>query len=253
MSPVVGRIVCALVLCAWVGASGARADEVRIAVAANFAAAAKEIALQFETESGHRPILSFGSSGQIYTQIANGAPLDVLLSADEERPALAEAEGHAVAGSRFTYAIGRLVLWSRTPGLVDAKGDVLRRGTFRKVAIANPKTAPYGAAAVEVLKALGVWDAVEPQMVQGESVAQVYQFVSTGNAEIGFIALAQIAAGSLGSRWVVPEDLHTPIRQQAALLVRGRENPAAKSFLHFLRGPRGRAIIERHGYQVEAP
>lgn len=251
MSPVVERIVCAIALCAWMGASAARADEARIAVAANFAAAAKEIALQFETESGHRPSLSFGSSGQLYTQIANGAPFDVFLSADEERPGQAEAEGHAVAGSRFTYAIGRLVLWSRTPGLVDARGDVLRRGTFHKIAIANPKTAPYGAAAVEVLEALGVLREVEPKLVQGESVAQVYQFVATGNADIGFVSLAQASMSLSGSQWIVPEELHSPIRQQAVLLVRGRENPAAKSFLHFLRGPRGRSIIQRHGYVVE--
>jgi molybdate transport system substrate-binding protein len=237
----------------WIGGSDAMASDVRVAVAANFAAAAKEIALQFETESGHVAMLSFGPSGQLYTQIANGAPFDVFLSADEARPEQAEAEKNAAEGSRFTYAIGRLVLWSRTPGLVDARGEVLRGGTFRRLAIANPKTAPYGAAAVEALRALDVWESVEPKLVQGESVVQVYQFVATGNADIGFISLAQAAASSSGSQWVVPADLHAPIRQQAVLLVRGEENPAAKAFLRFLRGPRGRGIIERYGYEIEAP
>jgi len=231
------------------GAS-AMAGETRVAVAANFTEPAKAIAAKFEARTGHKATLSFGSSGQFYTQIANGAPFEVFLSADAERPARAEAEGLAVAGARFTYATGRLVLWSRTPGLVDAKGAVLARGKFEKLAIAEPRSAPYGLAAVETLTRLGLQDTLKPKIVTGSSITQAYQYVQTGAAELGFVALSQVIAERGGSRWVVPTSHQTPIEQQAVLLKTGAGNRAATAFLQFLKGPEARAIIRRYGYEV---
>jgi molybdate transport system substrate-binding protein len=238
----------AVFACLW--AAPAVADETQVAVAANFTEPAKAIAAGFAKATGHTARLTFASSGQIYAQVANGAPFQVFLSADEERPAKAEAEGLAVKGARFTYAVGRIVLYSRTPGLVDAKGAVLKSGRFEKVAIADPKTAPYGLAAVETMTRRGVYGALRPRIVQGASIAQVYQFVGTGAAELGFVALSQVVQVKGGSRWVVPASDHTPIVQQAVLLKTGAQSPAAKAFLDYLRSPAAHAVIRRYGYEV---
>lgn len=226
------------------------AAEVKVAVAANFTEPAKEIAARFKTKTGHDANLSFGSSGQFYTQIANGAPFEVFLSADAERPTKAEADGLAVPGSRFTYAVGRLVLYSKTPGLVDAKGAVLKSGKFNKLSIADPKTAPYGVAAVETMKKLGLSEALAPKLVQGTSITQAYQFVDTGAAELGFVALSQVVTVKGGSRWLVPTADHTPIDQQAVLLKTGAANPGAGAFLAFLKGAEAKAIIRKYGYEI---
>lgn len=243
------RLAIAL-LAAVLAAGPALAAEVKVAVAANFTEPAKAIAARFKARTGHDAALSFGASGQFFTQIANGAPFEVFLSADRERPEKAEAEGLAVPGSRFTYAIGRLVLYSKTPGLVDARGAVLKGGRFEKLAIADPKTAPYGTAAVETMQKLGVAAQLNPKLVQGTSIAQTYQFVDTGAAELGFVALSQVAGVTGGSRWTVPANLHTPIDQQAVLLKSGANSSAAKAFLNFLKGPEAKAIIRRYGYEV---
>ena len=230
--------------------SSAMAAEARVAVAANFTEPAKAIAARFEAATGHKATLSFGSSGQFYTQIANGAPYEVLLSADRERPAKAEADGLAVVGTRFTYATGRLVLFSRTPGLVDARGAVLKTGGFEKLAIADPKIAPYGQAAVETLNKLGFYDALKPKIVTGSSITQAYQYVQTGAAELGLVALSQVINETGGSRWIVPAADHAPIEQQAVLLKTGADSVAAKAFLRFLKGAEAKAIIRRYGYEV---
>ena len=225
------------------------ADEVRVAVAANFAPVLAQLAAPFTEASGHHLRVSSGSSGKLYAQISHGAPFDVLLSADAERPRRLEADGQVVAGSRFTYARGRLVLWSAKPGVVDNRGEVLRRGTFRRLAIANPRIAPYGAAAQDVLEGLRLWHAVQGRLVQGEDIGQTFQFVYTGNAELGFVAWSQIKArGESGSFWLVPEALHRPIEQQAVLLTGAADNAAARAFLEFLCGPRAREIIAAAGY-----
>ena len=226
------------------------AAETRVAVAANFAEPAREIAARFEATTGHKAVLSFGSSGQFFAQIANGAPFDVFLSADAERPIKAEADGLSVRGSRFTYATGRLVLWSRTPGLVDGGGAILARGGFDMLAIADPKTAPYGLAAVETLRKLGLSERLSPRLVTGTSITQAYQFTDTGAAELGFVALSQVVGHKRGSRWIVPATHHSPIDQQAVLLKRGADNAAAKAVMVFLKGPEARAIIRRYGYEV---
>lgn len=226
------------------------AGETKVAVAANFTEAAREIAARFKARTGHEATLSFGSSGQFYTQIANGAPYEVFLSADVERPRRVEAEGLAVAGSRFTYATGRLVLFSRTPGLVDGKGAVLAKGGFEKLAIADPKAAPYGQAAVETLSRLRLQDALRPKIVQGASITQAFQYVQTGAAELGFVALSQVINEKGGSRWIVPAVDHSPIEQQAVLLKTGQKSEAAKAFLAFLGSAEARAIIRRYGYEV---
>jgi len=220
-------------------------------VAANFAEPAKEIAAKFEAKTGDKLVLSFGSSGQFYTQIANGAPYEIFLSADSERPTKAEAEGLAVAGTRFTYATGRLVLWSKTPGLVDAKGAVLAKGGFEKLAIADPKAAPYGLAAVETLTRLKLYDSLKPKIVTGSSITQAFQYVQTGAAELGFVALSQVINEQGGSRWVVPAHDHTPIDQQAVLLKTGADSATAKAFLRYLKSTDAKAIIKRYGYEVK--
>ena len=196
----------------------ALAADTHVAVAANFTEPAKAIAAGFEKATGHKAILAFGSSGAFYTQITQGAPFEVFLSADAQRPAKAESEGLAIPGTRFTYAIGKLVLYSATPGLVDRKGAVLNSNRFDKVAIADPKTAPYGAAAIETMQKLGVHDALKAKIVTGSSIAQAYQFTSTGAAQLGFVALSQVITVPGGSRWLVPAKLHRPIDQQAVLL-----------------------------------
>jgi molybdate transport system substrate-binding protein len=230
----------------------ARAAEVSVAVAANFAAPMQRLAAAFEQDTGHKAQLAVGSTGRFYAQVKNGAPFEVLLAADDETPARLEREGLAVAGTRFTYAIGRLALWSRDPGLVDAQGEVLKRGAYTRLAVADPKVAPYGAAAVEVLQRLGLMDAVAPKFVQGESLAQAFQFVATGNAPLGFVAWSQVLAAdgrlARGSVWQVPASLHAPIRQDAVLLVRGQGNPAATALLAYLRSDKVRALITAAGY-----
>ena len=233
------------------GPPQALAADTQVAVAANFTEPAKEIAAAFKAASGHTATLSFGSSGQFYAQMSHGAPYDVFLSADAERPTKAELDGLGVAGSRFTYAIGRLVLYSKTPGLVDGKGAVLSSGKFEKLSIADPAAAPYGAAAVQTLQRLGVYEVVKSKVVTGSSITQAYQFVDTGAAEMGFVALSQVINVTGGSRWLVPAADHAPIDQQAILLRIGLDNPAAKAFLVFLKGPKASAIIKKYGYEVQ--
>ncbi|MBO9558602.1 MAG: molybdate ABC transporter substrate-binding protein [Caulobacter sp.] len=231
-------------------AGPALAADTQVAVAANFTEPAKEIAAAFKAKTGHTATLSFGSSGQFYTQMAHGAPYEVFLSADADRPKKAEDEGLAVAGTRYTYAFGRLVLYSKTPGLVDDKGAVLKSGKFEKLSIADPTAAPYGLAAVQTMRKLKVYDALTPKLVKGSSITQAYQYVATGNAEVGFVALSQVIAEPGGSRWLVPSADHAPIEQQAVLLKTGEKNPAARAFLTFLKSPTTVAIIKHYGYQV---
>ncbi|MDP5237965.1 molybdate ABC transporter substrate-binding protein [Uliginosibacterium sp. 31-16] len=233
-------------------AAPAFADEVKVAVAANFTAPMQKIAAEFEKDTGHKALVSTGATGAFYAQIKNGAPFEVFLSADDETPAKLEAEGAGVKGSRFTYAIGKLVLWSAKPGFVDAKGEVLKKGDYAKLSLANPKTAPYGAAGVEVLKKLGVFDAVQPKIVQGENISQAFQFVSTGNAELGFVALSQVwqdGALKSGSAWIVPQADYAPIRQDAILLANGAGKPAAEALLKYLQGDKAKAVIKSYGYE----
>jgi molybdate transport system substrate-binding protein len=231
-------------------AAPALAADTSVAVAANFTAPAKEIAAAFTAKTGHHAILSFGSSGQFYTQITHGAPYEVFLSADADRPKKAEQDGVGVPGTRFSYAIGRLVLWSTTPGLVDDGGKVLFSGRFNKLSIADPAAAPYGVAAVQTLTKLGVYQQVKPKIVKGSSITQAYDFVHTGAAELGFVALSQVITDPSGSRWLVPASDHAPIDQQAILLWTGDKNPAAHAFMTFMKGPEAREIIKRYGYEV---
>jgi len=233
----------------------AQAGDVAVAVAANFSLPMQRIAAEFERDTGHKAQLSVGATGKFYAQIINGAPFEVFLSADDATPARLGSNGASVPGSRFTYAIGRLVLWSAQPTLVDAQGAVLSQGQFRHLAIANPKTAPYGAAAIEVLGHLGLLDALRSRLVQGENIAQAQQFVASGNAELGFVALSQVwrdGVLSEGSAWVVPVALHSPLRQDAVLLLLGRDKPAAQALLAYLRGEKARAIIRSFGYELPA-
>lgn len=232
-------------------ACSALADEVQIAVAANFTAPIKEIAAAFEKDTGHKVVASFGPTGGFYTQIKNGAPFEVFLSADDKTPGKLVTEGDAVKESRFTYAIGKLVLWSPTESYVDAKGEVLKKNQFKHLSIANPKTAPYGTAAVEVMEKLKLTDALKPKLVEGSNITQAYQFVATGNAELGFVALSQVYKdGKLtgGSAWMVPADLYAPIKQDAVILNKGKDNPAAKALVEYLKGDKAAAVIKAYGY-----
>ena len=237
----------------WAAMGCVQAAEVKVAVAANFAAPMQKLAAAFAQDTGHRTVLTFGATGKFYAQIKNGAPFEVLLAADDKTPALLQREGQALLGTSFTYAVGRLVLWSRQPGLVDERGAVLRSGGFKHLALANPKLAPYGAAAVEVLNGLGLTAALTPRFVQGESIAQAYQFAATGNAELGFVALSQVLAdGQLkeGSAWIVPAHLHTPLRQDGVILKPGQGQPAAAALVNYLGGEKARAIIRSFGYDL---
>ena len=233
------------------GATASLAANTQVAVAANFTEPAKEIAVAFKTATGHTANLSLGSSGGFYTQITRGAPFEVFLSADPDRPLMVEKDGLGVAGSRFTYAVGRLVLYSKTPGLVDNGGKVLHSDAFQKLSIADPAAAPYGVAAIETLKKLGVYEKVKPKIVQGASIAQAYEFTSTGAAELGFVALSQVISMPGGSRWLVPAADHALIDQQAILLATGKDNPAATAFVRFLKSPAAIAIIKRYGYETK--
>jgi molybdate transport system substrate-binding protein len=240
-------------LAALAAATLARAEQVNVAVAANFTAPMNVIAAEFAKDTGHEARLAFGSSGKFYAQIRNGAPFQVFLSADDAKPARLEQEGMTVVGSRFTYAVGTLVLWSAKPGLVDDKAEVLKHGAYNKLAVASPKLAPYGAAAMEVLDGMGLKAAVEPKLVQGENIAQTYQFVLSGNAELGFIALSQVMKNgelSSGSAWVVPSNLHQPIRQDAVILSSGQGNAAASALMNYLQGDKAKAIIRSYGYEI---
>lgn len=243
----------ALLLAAILSCAAACAGEVSVAVASNFTAPMRKLAAAFEQASGHKATLAFGSTGRFYAQVKNGAPFQVLLAADEETPARLEKEGLAVPGSRFTYATGRLVLWSASPGVVDGRGEVLKKPGAGKLAIADPRLAPYGAAAVETMQRLGVAQALQRRIVQGENISQAYQFVLTGNAQMGFVALSQVMVDgriAAGSAWQVPANLHAPIRQDAVLLNAGKDNPAATALMAFLRSDAARAIIRAHGYEL---
>jgi molybdate transport system substrate-binding protein len=240
-------------LCLSMHLGQAQAAEVSVAVAANFMAPAQKIAAAFEQDTGHKAVLAFGATGKFYAQIKNGAPFQVLLAADGATPARLEKEGLTQTGSRFTYAIGRLVLWSPQPALVDDKGEVLRSASFAHLAIANPKLAPYGLAAMETLDKLGLLAALQPRLVQGENIGQAYQFVATGNAALGFVALSQVMSeGRIpqGSAWVVPAQWHTPIRQDAVVLASAKDNPAALAWVAFLKSDKARAIIRSFGYAL---
>lgn len=236
----------------------AQAGEVTVAVAANFTAPIQQITKVFEQDTGHKALLAFGATGKFYAQIKNGAPFAVLLAADDETPARLEKEGLAVAGTRFTYATGRLALWSKQANVVDGTGEVLRSKNFEKlgiykIAIADPKLAPYGVAAMEVIQHLGVQANITPKLVQGESIGQTYQFVSTENAQLGFVALSQISIDgriSQGSAWVVPQSMHTSLKQDAVLLKAGKDNAAAHALLKYLQGDSAKAIIIRYGYAL---
>jgi molybdate transport system substrate-binding protein len=231
-------------------AAPAGAGQTQVAVAANFTEPAKEIAAVFKQKTGHEAVLIFGASGAFYTQITHDAPFQVFLSADAERPKTAVDAGLAVPGSVFTYAIGKLVLWSKVLDVTKGE-ETLKAGVFSKLAIANPVAAPYGTAAVETMKALGVYDALMPKIVQGNSIAQAFQFVDTKNAELGFVALSEIAGATTGSSWLVPPNLYAPIRQDAVLLNKGAKDEASVAFLAFLKGPEARAIIEKFGYGLD--
>ncbi len=251
MKPLVRRILLAAVLAG--AALSARAEEVSVAVAANFTAPMQKIAAEFEKATGHKAVLVFGSTGKFYAQIKAGAPFQLLLAADDETPARLVKEGDGVAGSAFTYAIGKLVLWSPKPGFVDDKGEVLRTGSFEHLSIANPKLAPYGLAAIETLKGLGLAETLQPRIVTGESITQAQQFVVSGSAELGFIAFSQIHKdGKLvaGSHWLVPAKYHSPIRQDAVVLAKGKGSVAVEALAGFLKSRTAADIIRSYGYDL---
>ncbi|MEZ2352600.1 molybdate ABC transporter substrate-binding protein [Caballeronia sp. RCC_10] len=231
----------------------ALAAEVQVAVAANFTAPVQAIAADFERDTGNKVVASYGATGQFYAQIKNGAPFEVFLAADDTTPAKLESEGLTVPGSRFTYATGTLALWSAKDGYVDANGDVLKKNAFTHLAIANPKAAPYGLAATQALARLGLTQAVSAKIVEGQNISQAQQFVATGNAELGFVALSQIYKNgkiTSGSAWLVPASLHEPIRQDAVILQKGKDNAVAKQFADYLKGPKAAAVIKSYGYQL---
>ncbi len=232
-------------------ATNAFAAQTNVAVAANFTDAAKEIAAAFKQKTGHDAVLSFGSSGQLYTQITQEAPFEVMLSADDARPKKLVSDGLGIAESQFTYAVGKLVLWSKNPNLVKGEAT-LQSGIFAKLSICNPVAAPYGAAAVETMKSLQLYDVLQPKLVEGANITQAFQFVVTGNAEIGFVALSQLRGDIGGSRWLVPQNLYKPIKQDAVLLKKGTGNATAVAFMTFLKGPEARAIIEKYGYAFDS-
>jgi molybdate transport system substrate-binding protein len=228
-----------------------QAAEVTVAVASNFSLPMRKIAAQFEVESGHKVRLSFGSTGALYAQIKNGGPFHLLIAADQEAPARLEKEGLGIAGTRFTYAQGRLVLWSRQAGLVDKEGEILTTGQFQKLALANPKLAPYGLAAMETLRSLSLTEQLKPKLVQGENISQAYQFVETENAQIGFVAMSQVfSEGKLlkGSAWIVPPQLYSPIHQDAILLLAGQKNSAATELMRYLKTDQAKSVMSAYGY-----
>ncbi|MBC3499199.1 molybdate ABC transporter substrate-binding protein [Pseudomonas sp. SWRI100] len=229
------------------------ADEVQVAVAANFTAPIQAIAKDFEKDTGHTLVAAYGATGQFYAQIKNGAPFEVFLAADDSTPAKLEQEKEIVPGSRFTYAIGTLALWSAKEGYVDTKGDVLKQNTYKHLSIANPKAAPYGLAATQALDKLKLTEATQGKIVEGQNITQAFQFVSTGNAELGFVALSQIYKDgkvTSGSAWIVPSNLHDPIRQDAVILNKGKDSAAAKALVEYLKGPKAAAVIKSYGYEL---
>jgi len=228
------------------------AEEISIAVAANFTAPMKLIAAEFEKDSGHKVVASYGSTGKFYAQIKNGAPFEILLAADDETPAKLVKENLGAGASQFTYAVGKLVLWSASPGLVDGAGSVLKKGGFAHIALADPKLAPYGTAAVETLKSLGIFEMLQPKIVTAENITQAYQFIGSGNAELGFVALSQVLKDGKveGSSWLVPSSLYTQIRQDAVILEPGKGRAAVEALMKFLKGDKARAIIKSFGYEL---
>jgi molybdate transport system substrate-binding protein len=232
-------------------AAAARAETISVAVAANFVGAAKAIGAAFKADTGDDIAISAGATGGLFAQITEGAPFEVFLAADGATPQKAVDAGFGVKGTRFTYAVGRLVLFSADPKLVTG-AETLKSASFQKLAIANPKTAPYGAAAVEAMQRLGVYDALAPKLVTGESIAQAYQFVDSGNAELGFVALSQVIGRKGGSQWLVPQADFAPITQDAVLLAPGKDSKAAQAFLSFLKGPDAATIIKSFGYGTGA-
>ncbi len=245
---------CAALLLALLPLAAAQAEEVQVAVAANFTAPMQAIAAEFAKDTGHRALLAFGATGKFYAQIHHGAPFEVLLAADATTPAKLEGEGATLAGSRFTYAIGTLVLWSPREGYVDGNGEVLKKADFQHLALANPKTAPYGVAALATLARLGIAEeTLQGRLVLGENITQAHQFVATGNAELGFIALSQVYQDgkvTSGSAWIVPAEYHAPIRQDAVILAKGKDNPAAAALVDYLKGPKATALIRAYGYAL---
>lgn len=233
------------------------AAQATVAVAANFAEVAQHLKTDFEKQTGDQVSISVGSTGALYAQIQHGAPFDIMLSADQRRPRLLEQEGNAVPGSRFTYAIGQLTLWSPKAGVVAKDGaTTLAKGDFQRLAIANPKLAPYGAAAVQTLRSLHLYDKVAPRIVTGANIGQTFAMVYTKNAELGLVALSYVLSSrntQPGSRWDVPQKLYTPIRQDAILTMHGKDNPAARKFLAFIRKPAALAVIRSFGYRVMPP
>lgn len=239
-------------LFALASSTAALADEVPVAVAANFTAPMQKIAAEFEKDTGHKVLASFGATGKFYAQIKNGAPFEILLAADDETPAKLIKEDAAVAASNFTYAIGKLVLWSAKPGVVDEAGEVLKKGGFEHLALANPKLAPYGAAGIETMKAMGAYDALQAKIVTAENIGQAYQFISSGNAELGFVALSQVLKdGKIeGSAWIVPAKYYAQIKQDAVVLTKGRGKPAAEALMKYLKGDKAKAVIKSYGYDL---
>lgn len=241
-------------LCASLAIScNALADQVQVAVAANFTAPMQAIASEFEKDTGHSVTAAYGATGQFYAQISNDAPFEVFLAADDSTPAKLEKEGLSVAGSRFTYATGTLVLWSAKEGYLSNNGDTLSQGDYKHLSLANPKAAPYGLAATQALEKLGLTSKVKDKLVEGQNITQALQFVSTGNAELGFVALSQVYKDgkiTSGSAWIVPQELYEPIRQDALILKKGANNPAAKALVEYLKGPKAAEIIKSYGYQL---
>lgn len=246
------RALCAIIVTGALS-TYALADEVHVAVAANFTAPMKAIAVEFEKDTGNTVVPAFGATGQLFAQINNGAPFEVFFSADDTTPTKLEQAGNTVAGSRFTYATGALVLWSAKSGYVDEQGAVLKQNAFNHLAMANPKAAPYGRAATETLGKLGLTDSLKGKIVEGQSITQALQFVSTGNAELGFVALSQVYKDgkiTSGSAWLVPETYYQPIKQDALILKKGANNPAAKALTDYLQGPKAKAVIKSYGYKI---
>ena len=230
-----------------------QADATIVAVASNFTKPMTEIAAAFEKATGHTAKLSFGSTGKFVTQIENGAPFEVFFSADETGPSKLEKDGYAVNGSKHIYALGKLVLWSATPGLVDEHTKVLSTGNFKHLAIADPKLAPYGAAAVDYLDKQQLLEKLQAVLVLGENITQTHQFISSGNAELGFVALSQVIENGeigTGSGWIIPSEQHKPIKQAVVLLNLGKDNPAALALVDFLKSDSAKAIIKQYGYQL---
>ncbi len=250
MKPSLARGLFALTFTSF--ALSAQADEIQVAVAANFSAAAQKIAAQFEHDTGHAVKLSFGATGKFYAQIEAGAPFDVLLAADQTTPGKLVTEGKAVPATLRTYAIGKLVLWSTDPGLVDGKGDVLKSDKWKHLSVADARLAPYGQAAKETLAALKLSDAVQSRVVTAENIGQAYQFVQTGNAELGFVALGQVqppdGSKAPGSMWLVPDNLYAPIRQDAVVIATSKASKAATDFVDYLASEKARVVIKAYGY-----